>query len=75
MGLKKALKQFLPHYLNADLHFQDYYSFDVGLGDILWGLLTWHVELYDVHYDSATWNFDDFSFNMTTDATRAKVYD
>ena len=70
-GLKVALKDFLPHYLNADLRFNDYYKFDVGLGDILGGLFTWHCEWYDIHYDPATWNFDDLIVNMT----KNEIYD
>ena len=46
-------------------------AFNVGLGDILWGILTWHVEWYDINYDPATWKFDDLKINMT----KNEIYD
>jgi hypothetical protein len=39
--------------------------FDVGLGDILWGLLTWHVEWTDIKYDNAIWDFLDIKLSLT----------
>jgi hypothetical protein len=49
--MKRALQHFLPHYINTDIQLPEEYMFDVGLGDILWGLFTWHMEWTDVKYD------------------------
>jgi len=39
-----------------------------GLGDILWGIFTYHVEWYNIKYDDAIWDFEDLKINMTRDA-------
>jgi len=57
----------LPHYFNADLQLPEEAKFDVGFGDILWGIFTWHVELYNINYDNAIWDFQDMTLNMTRD--------
>lgn len=58
-GFKRGAQQFLPHYLNTDIKLPDDMMWDFGLGDILWGLFTWHVEWYNIAYDNAIWDFED----------------
>jgi hypothetical protein len=70
-GFKEALRDFLPHYLTFDMGLPDYTAFQVGFGDFMWGLFTWHVELYDISYAQVQWDFDLMNLNMT----KNEIYD
>ena len=49
-GFKNAMSQFFPHFLDTDMDLPKEFSFDVGLGDILWELFTWHVSWSDIEF-------------------------
>jgi hypothetical protein len=49
------------------LQFPDDLTFSFGLGDILWGIFTWHVEWYNINHDKAIWDFEGLKINMTRD--------
>ena len=44
-NLKNAMVEFMPHFFNVDLHLPKSYSFDFGLGRILFGLIPpYHIK-------------------------------
>ena len=38
-GLKFALQDFFPHFIERDMHLPDHFEFDIGFGDVLGGIL------------------------------------
>lgn len=66
-GFKKGMQQFLPHYLDSDFSMPDDLLWNFGLGDILWGFFTWHVEWYDIKYDNALWDFERLNITFSRD--------
>lgn len=63
-GFKKAMYKFLPHYLETDMPWPTEYEFYVGLGDVLWGLLTWHVTWTNIEYSKASFDTKDIRVNF-----------
>jgi len=47
-----ALQKFFPHYFQFDLDIPRNIEFDIGFGDILWGIFTRHVSWSDIIYEN-----------------------
>ena len=53
-NLKHAMIDFLPHFFSVDEKLPDSYSFDFGLGRVLFGLIPpYHVKWDNIKYSNA----------------------
>ena len=60
---KRAMQEFLPHYINADLDLPKTYQYHVGF---LFDFLTWTVNWSNIKYDVGTFDFKDIKFDLVS---------
>lgn len=58
---KKAMVEFLPHYINHDIELPKKYSYTVGL---LFDFLTWQIDWRDIEYEMGDFDIRDCQFGM-----------
>jgi len=58
---KKAMVEFLPHYINHDIELPNKYSYTVGL---LFDFLTWKIDWRDIEYEMGEFDVRDCQFGM-----------
>jgi hypothetical protein len=60
-SLKRAMKNFLPHYFNADINFPKNYEFDFGLPI---KMFTYHAHWTNIQYSKAELDIEDVKIKL-----------